>query len=97
MGHLEYGPLRYVKPTFHVWPSWAYVDHAPFHYVTASDHRSESGMIVPLGTSCLVARSQGKISMTFPDRPYGTVNLDPLEWAIEGAPIIDCVELLLGA
>lgn len=96
MKRLEYGPLRHVKPTFRVWPSWSYVDHLPFPYVTRSDHRSKTGRIVPLGTPCLAARRQGKIIMTFPGRPLGSVVLDGNEWAVEDAPHI-CAELFLAA
>ncbi len=97
MKRLEYGPLRHVKPDFHVWPSWAYVDHAPFPYKTRSDHRSTTGRIVSLGTPCRVARRQGQIIMTFPGRPLGSVILDGKEWSVDGAPTLDLSQLALCA
>lgn len=92
---VEYGPLRHVKPTFYVWPSWAYTDHAPFPYVSNSDHRAESGEIISLGTSCQAERRNGQIILTFD--PGRVVILDGAEWAVGGAPIIDCPDLLLCA
>lgn len=90
---VEQGPLRRILPKFHVWPSWAYLDHGPIPYVTLSDHRSETGRIIPLGTSCVVERKGGQLIHTLEgDR----IVLDGGAWAIEGAPIVS-VELLLSA
>jgi hypothetical protein len=92
---VEQGPLRHVKPTFHVWPFWAYRDHTPFPYVSRSDHRAESGEIISLGAACLAERRKGQIILAF-DSGLVAI-LDGAEWALEGAPIIDCPDLLLCA
>jgi hypothetical protein len=94
----EYGPLRHVKPDFHVSPSWMYLDHGPLPRVTCSDHRAEDGTIVPLGTPCLTSR-QGQVLMQ--ELEDGRrVLLDGAAWVIDEAPILDpesCPELLLCA
>lgn len=85
---LEYGPLRHVKPDFHVWPSWMYLDHGPLPHRSRSDHRAEDGSIVSVGTAGLISRQGGYLTHLLEDGRK--VILDGSEWVIDGAPVLDC-------
>lgn len=86
----EYGPLRTTKVDSYGTEWWMYLDHENLPYTTRSDHRTDCGDIVPMGTEVIATRRGSQLFLTLSD---GRRIILPKETIIVGAKLDPSIPL----